>query len=178
VKGINGNPHRTEFVSVLHQMGANLSVDVVGSAVGEPLWNITAQTSCLSAVETSARQSPALMDEFPILAVAAALADGESVFRGLAELRVKESDRLQKIAELLRLFGINVEEGADYLRIFGQTAASSKEMVVYDPAFDHRMAMSALILARSLDRPICVKNSVCIDTSFPTFLKDFNNSAV
>ncbi len=178
IKGINGNPHRTEFVKVLQQMGGDINIECVGHAVGEPLWNVTVYASPLMAVRTAAYQSPALMDEFPILAVAAALAEGETVFEGLSELRVKESDRLHKIVELLTLFGSVVEAGGDYLRIVGKTIATSGDVIHYDPAFDHRMAMSALILARAVNRPIIVKNMECISTSFPTFLDDFNSSVV
>ena len=176
IKGINGNPHRTEFIKVLQQMGGQINIECIGHAVGEPLWNLTVHASPLMAVHTAAYQSPALMDEFPILAVAAALAEGETVFEGLSELRVKESDRLHKIAELLQLFGSVVEEGNDYLRIVGKTSVTSGDVIHYDPAFDHRMAMSALILARAVNRPIIVKNMECISTSFPTFLDDFNSS--
>ncbi len=178
IKGINGNSYRTEFVKVLQQMGGQIIVECVGQSVGEPLWNLTVHASPLMAVRTAAHQSPALMDEFPILAVAAALADGETIFEGLSELRVKESDRLHKIEELLRLFGCAVEAGDDYLRIIGKTIVTSGDPIHYDPALDHRMAMSALILARAVNRAIVIENVDCIATSFPTFLVDFNSSVM
>jgi 3-phosphoshikimate 1-carboxyvinyltransferase len=173
VEGINGNPLRCEFINVLQQMGADIRVETTGQTVGEPVLSVHVRSGALNAAHTKPAQSAALMDEYPILSVAAALAEGTSVFEGVGELRVKESDRLAKIVELLNLFGVEAQIHADTLTVKGGTAAKSVEAVTFDPAYDHRMAMCALILARALKRSLYLKDADCITTSFPTFLIDF-----
>lgn len=178
LNNINGNPQRIEFLNVLKNMGAPITYDTIGMACGEPLINISIKaTSLLNPIITNSELSASLMDEYPILAVAAAFADGVSVFNGIKELSVKESNRIQKIKELLNCFGIHVAITDDLIVIKGnpnlldsEHQASLPSDIYYDTAYDHRMAMCAVILGRILKKKIYYSNPDCIATSFPNFM--------
>ncbi|MGH6619906.1 MAG: 3-phosphoshikimate 1-carboxyvinyltransferase, partial [Alphaproteobacteria bacterium] len=125
----------------------------------------------LKAVEVPAERAPSMIDEYPILAVAAAAATGKTVMRGLAELRVKESDRLAAIADGLAACGVEVEAGEDYLVVGGRggrPAGGNARAVASH--YDHRIAMSFLVLGTAAEKPVLVDDGRAIATSFPDFL--------
>ncbi|MDX1580799.1 MAG: 3-phosphoshikimate 1-carboxyvinyltransferase, partial [Alphaproteobacteria bacterium] len=119
VKGVGLNPLRTGLFTTLKEMGARLSIENERDEAGEPVGDITVQAGALAGVDVPPERAPSMIDEYPILAVAAAFAEGTTTLRGLAELRVKESDRLSAIAKGLRANGVGVEELEDGLIITG-----------------------------------------------------------
>lgn len=169
IQNINANPYRIEFLKVLQAMGARIQLTCKGKAMNEPLIDIEVKNARLTSIITSASQASSLIDEYPILSVAAAFAQGCSEFHGISELKHKESDRLLKITQLLQAFGVNVKIREDTLMIEGLTFHDTKEPVYFDTAFDHRIAMSAIILAKALKRPLYYSDGESIDTSFPSF---------
>jgi 3-phosphoshikimate 1-carboxyvinyltransferase len=175
IKNILYNPYRAHFVNVLLKMGAKIRVFNERSQCGEPIADIEVfYTADLTGIETEAYEAPLLIDEFPILSVAAAMATGISQFKGLRELRFKESDRLTKIEEMLGVFGIQSKIVNDDLIVYGQTFQQNNTTQIYFNAeHDHRMAMSALILGRALKTDINVKGIETINSSFPGFLAQF-----
>ena len=165
------NPTRTGFLKVLKRMSMALStVSDPHQQFVEPIMQlkITGGTR-LKPTDIEASEVPTLVDEIPILAVAAAFADGPSVFHGLEELRVKESDRLSKTAELLRLAGAEVSVQGDSLKIAGRL----REVLpfTYDSVGDHRLAMAAAVMARQSKKPCCILDSECVGVSFPDFYR-------
>ncbi len=170
--GVCLNPSRTGLFSALEQMGANISIDNQRVEGGEQVGDLVAQTSQLKGITVVPETVPSMVDEFPILAVAAANASGLSRFCGLAELRVKESDRLAAIhAGLLRI-GVKSHIEGDDLIIEGAGhggvpgGAASAPVVTH---FDHRIAMSFLIAGLASQQPIRVDDTRAIATSFPNF---------
>lgn len=163
------NPTRTGFLRILERMSSGIETfPEADSRFVEPVMRIRVHGGQeLKPADIAAREVPTLVDEIPILAVAAAFAKGPSRFSGLEELRVKESDRLSKTAELLRLAGAKVSVEGDDLLIGG----SLKEVkaFTFDSVGDHRLAMAAAILARFGEKPSCILNSECVGVSFPDF---------
>ncbi len=178
IKNVNGNLFRLKYIDVLQKMGGNITVSKVGTTLGEDLVDIQIESSVLKGIETDSDMASSLMDEYPILSVAAFFASGTTVFRGLKELRVKESDRLTKIKELLNLFGGQCQIKNDDLVIEGTKDILLKEDVTttvkFDAVHDHRLSMSALILATALQQEICLTDAEYINTSFPSFLEQFS----
>ncbi len=138
VEGVGLNPTRTGLLTVLQAMGADLAWEVLEGEGGEPLGLLRARYSPLKGVRVDPGLIPLMVDEIPILAVAAAFAEGETYIPNLGELRVKESDRVRAIAHNLRALGVEVEEGPDWLRILGGGARSG----AVEPFGDHRIAMA------------------------------------
>lgn len=170
INNINGNPYRTEYIKVLNDMGAKIKITTKNTdIIGEPMWDIEVAFSKLSCTVTEPHQSAALMDEFPILSIAALMADGVTHFKGVHELSIKESNRIDKISQLLKAVGARIECSNDDIIVYGKTYELSTDPIFYDTAYDHRMAMCAIILAKVLNRPLHYNYSDCIDTSFPTF---------
>ncbi len=172
LKGVGTNPLRTGLYRSLEEMGAEISFDAVEQAGGEPAADISVRAGPLKGVEVPADRAPAMIDEYPILAVAAACAEGRTVFNGIGELRVKESDRLAAIADGLSQCGVEVEAGDDTLVIHG-TGAPPAGPPDGAPAIetrrDHRIAMAFLVLGMVTDRPVSVDDGATIETSFPGF---------
>jgi len=167
VLGVGLNPLRAGLLEVLREMGADLTVANRRDEGGEPVGDITARHSALTGIDVPPDRAPSMIDEYPILAVAAAFACGTTRMRGLGELRVKESDRLTATAALLATAGARVEIENDDLVVHGDhrvpggcTAAT---------LMDHRLAMSALMLGLAADAPVAVDDAAFIDTSFPGF---------
>jgi 3-phosphoshikimate 1-carboxyvinyltransferase len=150
-------------------MGADLAITAPRTEGGEPTGDITARTSLLRAVDVPPDRAPSMIDEYPILAVACAHATGTSRLRGLAELRVKESDRLTATAALLHANGVRVDIDQDDLIIHG-TGGPPLGGGHVATHMDHRLAMSALILGATTATPVTVDETTFIDTSFPGFL--------
>ncbi len=163
------NPTRTGFMKVLNRMSQGLSfVSSKSQDFVEPIGLLTVQGGLgLKGTTIEEHEVPSLVDEIPILAVAAAFAQGPSLFCGLAELRVKESDRLILTAALLKAAGAHYEIRGDDLWIAGGLAEVTA--FEFDPEGDHRLAMSAAILARRCKKPSCILDSECVRVSFPNF---------
>lgn len=168
VRGVGLNPTRSGALRVLESMGADLSIADRGSASGEPIGDVHVKPAMLEGCVVREADIPSLIDEIPILAVAASQAEGETVFEGVGELRAKESDRLSAIAEGLTRLGGEAEALGDRLVIRGPSKLRGSEV---DPLGDHRMAMSYAIAGLVSDATIKVRNWSCVQTSFPTFLE-------
>jgi 3-phosphoshikimate 1-carboxyvinyltransferase len=166
VEGVGLNPLRTGLFATLTEMGADLRVENERTEGGEPVGDLVAAYSSLRAVDVPARRAPSMIDEYPILAVAAACAQGTTRLAGLGELRVKESDRLTATAELLAANGVRVEIVGDDLIVTGGAPAGGATVAT---RMDHRLAMSALVLGLAAEAPVAVDDAGFIDTSFPGF---------
>ncbi len=168
IEGVGLNPLRTGLFATLREMGAALEVEAERQAGGEPAGDLMVTASALRAVDVPPERAPSMIDEFPILAVAAACALGTTRMRGLGELRVKESDRLAATAELLAVNGVKVEIDGDDLLIHG-TGGRPPGGGLVPTHMDHRLAMSALVLGLAAAEPVRVDDAGFVDTSFPGF---------
>lgn len=163
------NPHRDGLWVCLRDMGADIDTVNLRDAAGEQVADFIVRASTLSPIEVPAERAPSMIDEYPILAIAAACAKGTSVFNGLAELRVKESDRLAAIADGLAACGVDVEAGDDSLTIHGKGQVPGGGEV--KTCLDHRIAMSFLILGLVAEQPVMIDDAEMIATSFPDFFE-------
>jgi 3-phosphoshikimate 1-carboxyvinyltransferase len=161
------NPLRTGLIITLREMGASITEEEVREDGGEAMAGFRVRHSPLRGIEVPPHRAPAMIDEYPVLAVAAAFAEGTTVMRGLHELRVKESDRLAATADMLRANGVDVEISGDDLAVHGRGHAPGGGLVATH--MDHRIAMSALVLGLAADRPVKVDDVAFIATSFPGF---------
>jgi 3-phosphoshikimate 1-carboxyvinyltransferase len=161
------NPLRTGLIATLRQMGAVIVEEELRHDGGEAMAGYRVRHGTLRGVEVPPERAPAMIDEYPILAVAAAFADGTTVMRGLKELRVKESDRLAATADMLRVNGIAYEISGDDLAVHGRGRPSGGGLVATH--MDHRIAMAALVLGLAADQPVSVDDAGLIATSFPGF---------
>jgi len=160
------NPTRTGILDVLVPMGGRVSVINLEMMNGELIGDLHIETSKVAGGEIPASAVPGLIDELPVLAVLGTQTEQGITFRGAAELRVKESDRLAAVAENLKRMGAEVEEFADGLRVAGQQALRGAEI---DPHDDHRIAMAFAVAGLVAQGDTQIKNSSCIDISFPDF---------
>lgn len=165
VRNVGLNPTRTGFLDVLQEMGADIDV-VVESDFGEPQGRIIVRGRTLQGVIIGGSIIPRLIDELPVLAVTAALAQGTTVIKDAGELKVKETNRIRVLAEELGKLGVQVTEQPDGLIISGPTKWRS---AVVDSHGDHRLAMALLACSAVVDEDIHVINTECIDVSFPGF---------
>jgi len=170
IRHVGLNPTRTGLLDVLQNMGADIIVSKQGEKSGEPFGDVTVKYSQLTGISTNASQAPLMIDEFPILFVAAASAKGVSTFHGLAELRLKESDRLGVMAQGLRACGVEVVESEDGLEIHGREGEIPGGAEIESPQ-DHRIALAFSILGLVTKHPITIKGSESISTSFPGFAR-------
>ncbi len=161
------NPLRAGLIATLREMGADIAEEETRRDGGEAMASLRVRHSALRGVEVPPQRAPAMIDEYPILAVAAAFAEGTTVMRGLKELRVKESDRLAATADMLRRNGIDVEISGDDLAVRGRGHAQGGGLVATH--MDHRIAMAALVLGLAADKPVRVDDAAFIATSFPGF---------
>ncbi|KGQ21118.1 3-phosphoshikimate 1-carboxyvinyltransferase [Thermus filiformis] len=168
VEGVGLNPTRTGLLEVLKAMGAELEWEVLEGEEGEPVGTITARSSALKGVEVDEGLIPLMVDEVPVLAAAAAWAEGETFIPGLSELRVKESDRVRAIAHNLRALGVEVEEGPDWLRIKGGVRPGATPVV--EPFHDHRIAMAFAVAGLPLG--VRVREAEWATISYPGFFED------
>jgi 3-phosphoshikimate 1-carboxyvinyltransferase len=168
LKGISWNPLRNQVFTVLQQMGGKIHVTNPRIVCGEPVADIEVFSSTLYGIETLSSQAPQLIDEFPILSIAAACAQGESIFRGLGELRFKESDRLHAIHYNLSQCGYVVRIQGDDLYILGQSNRPKHNLKI-DTFGDHRIAMSFEIFGLLHPGRMKIDSKEMIQTSFPSF---------
>ena len=162
------HPLRTGLITTLREMGADIEILNVRGDVGEEMADFRVRTTALRGVDVPAERAPSMIDEYPILAVAAAFAEGTTRMRGLKELRVKESDRLAAVADGLRCNGVTVEIEGDDLIVHGMGRAAGGGLVATH--MDHRIAMSFLVMGLASEQPVGVDDTSFIATSFPTFL--------
>lgn len=171
--GVGINPRRAGLIETLREMGADIDCRDVREVAGEPVADLHVRAGSLSGIEVPASRAPSMIDEYPILAVAAAVAKGRTVMRGLGELRVKESDRLAATARGLAACGVEVEETPDSLTVHGVGGrVPGGGMIETD--LDHRIAMSFLVLGLAAEKPVTVDDAAPIDTSFPGFVALMN----
>jgi len=171
--GVGMNPRRSGLFETLIEMGADIDRRNECIEAGEPVADLRIRGGRLRGVEVPPERAPRMIDEYPILAVAAAIAKGDTVMRGVKELRVKESDRLAAMAQGLSACGVSVEEGDDYLIVHGKgSQAPGGGAVATD--LDHRIAMSFLVLGAASEKPVRVDDAGPIDTSFPGFVDLMN----
>ncbi|MGJ4888212.1 3-phosphoshikimate 1-carboxyvinyltransferase [Bradyrhizobium sp. HKCCYLRH3099] len=162
------NPLRTGLFTTLREMGASIEEDDVRGDAGEPMARLRVRASKLKGVEVPPERAPSMIDEYLVLAVAAAYAEGTTIMRGLHELRVKESDRLEATAAMLRVNGVKVEITGDDLIVEGRGHVPGGGLVATH--MDHRIAMSALVMGLASDKPVTVDDTAFIATSFPDFI--------
>jgi len=165
---IGMNPHRTGLLTTLREMGAAIEIANEREQAGEPIADITARASTLRGVAVPAERAPSMIDEYPVLAMAAACAEGATTMHGVGELRVKESDRLAALAEGLTACGVPVEAGEDRLTVHGRGGPVPGGATVATQ-MDHRIAMSFLVLGLASREGIAVDDAGAIATSFPGF---------
>ena len=171
--GVGMNPRRTGLFETLIEMGADIDRRNECIEAGEPVADLRIRGGRLRGVEVPPERAPRMIDEYPILAVAAAIAKGDTVMRGVKELRVKERDRLAAVTQGLSACGVSVEEGDDYLIVHGKGwQAPGGGAVATD--LDHRIAMSFLVLGAASEKPVRVDDAGPIDTSFPGFVDLMN----
>jgi 3-phosphoshikimate 1-carboxyvinyltransferase len=170
--GVGMNPSRIGILSVLRDMGARIEIKNAREESGEPIADLIVLPSKLSGVILDGSIIPNIIDEIPILSIAAAFAEGNTIIRDAAELRVKESDRLSAISNGLAKLGIIHENFDDGIKIQGSPGLLDiPRPVQIDSSHDHRIAMSFLIAGLNCNQPITVLECDNIFTSFPTFLE-------
>jgi 3-phosphoshikimate 1-carboxyvinyltransferase len=162
------NPLRTGLFTTLREMGASIEESEVRGDAGEPMAQLRVRASKLRGVEVPPERAPSMIDEYLVLAVAASFAEGTTIMRGLQELRVKESDRLEATADMLRVNGVKVTVFGDDLIVEGHGHVPGGGTVATH--MDHRIAMSALVMGCASDQPVTVDDTAFIATSFPDFI--------
>ncbi len=168
VEGVMTNPLRAGLLATLREMGASIEILATRDEGGEEVTDLRVKAGALKGVEVPAERAPTMIDEYPILAVAAAFAQGTTRMKGLKELRVKESDRLSATAEMLRVNGVEVEIDGDDLIVQGRGRVPGGGLVATH--MDHRMAMSALVMGLASEQPVGADDTAFIATSFPSFV--------
>ncbi len=173
VKGVGVNPLRAGLIDTLREMGADIVLANAREEGGEPVADITCAQVPLKGVEVPPERAPSMIDEYPILAVAAACARGRTRMNGLKELRVKESDRLAAMARGLAACGVKVEEGEDWLAVEGTgTPPGGQSRIAVN--LDHRIAMAFLVLGMASRDGVAIDDARPIETSFPGFVALMN----
>ena len=168
-RNVGMNPTRTGLLNVLRQMGATIGITNLREVSGEPVADICCRGKAeLRAVNVTGEMVPSLIDEFPILCVAAALAEGTTVIRGAEELRVKESDRISAIATELRKMGVQIEEYPDGMSIEGNESFRGAEVESHG---DHRIAMAMTVAALNAQGKTVINGVSAVDISFPGFFE-------
>jgi 3-phosphoshikimate 1-carboxyvinyltransferase len=162
------NPLRTGLITTLKEMGADIDTLDLRDDLGEAMASFRVRGSMLRGVEVPAARAPSMIDEYPVLAVAASFAEGTTVMRGLKELRVKESDRLAAIADGLKANGVAVEIDGDDLIVHGTGRAPGGGTVATH--MDHRIAMAFLVMGLASDKPVAIDDGSFIATSFPGYV--------
>ena len=165
IKDVGLNPTRTAILKVLSRMGAHMS-EIEHQSEGEPIGNIEIHGAALTGTTILEEEVPNLIDEIPVIAVAAALAQGKTVIRNARELRVKETDRITTVVEGLRAMGADIEEFEDGMEIHGGARLHG---AVINSFGDHRIAMAFAIAGLFADGKTVIENTECVNTSYPGF---------
>ena len=171
IRDVGVNPGRTGLIDVLREMGGHITLSNFRQAGGEPVANITAESSRLNGISVGGELIPRLVDEVPLLALAATLSEGTTTIRGAAELRLKESDRLATVARELTQIGGKVEELPDGLTIHGTKSLVGGETATHG---DHRLAMMSCVAGLVSDDPVYIEEPDIVDVSYPGFWDDIH----
>ena len=166
VENVLINPTRAGFYTCLQEMGADIAFENQTESSGEPIANIRARSSRLRAIDVPPERAPSMIDEYPCLAVLAAHAEGETKMSGLAELRVKESDRLAAMDQGLRACGVVSKIDGDTLIVSGDGVKGGADVATH---MDHRIAMAFLVLGLGAEQAVTIDDATIIATSFPGF---------
>lgn len=170
VTNVGINPTRTGIINVLKDMGADITLENVHTSAGETVADITVRSSSLKGTTVGGDIIPRLIDELPIIAVAAVFADGQTVIKDAQELKVKETNRIRAIVDEFNKCGIDITETDDGMIINGGKSIHGADFKTYG---DHRMAMSLTVLAQLADGESTLDDSDCACVSYPTFFDDF-----
>lgn len=170
VTNVGINPTRTGIIDVLKDMGADITLENVHTSAGETVADITVRSSSLKGTTVGGDIIPRLIDELPIIAVAAVFADGQTVIKDAQELKVKETNRIRAIVDEFNKCGIDITETNDGMIINGGKSIHGADFKTYG---DHRMAMSLTVLAQLADGESTLDDSDCACVSYPTFFDDF-----
>ncbi len=170
IKNVGLNPTRTAILKVLSRMGAHMK-EIVHHSGGEPIGNIEIQGASLTATTILEDEVPNLIDEIPVIAVAAALATGRTIIRNAKELRVKETDRIATVVQGLRAMGTEVDEFDDGMEI---TGGKPLKAATIDSCGDHRIAMAFAIAGLFAKGETVIRNTECVNTSYPGFAHHLN----
>ena len=174
IKNVLLNPTRTGILDVLKKMKAKIKIKNKKAICGELVGDIEAKSSNLKAAEVPEKMAPRLIDEYPILFIAACFAKGTSQFKGIEELRVKESDRIQSMELGLKPLGVKISSTKNSVKITGTNSFKLNKKIKIDAKGDHRIAMSFYILSQVLNKPFKIKDFNYVKTSFPSFTKTIN----
>jgi 3-phosphoshikimate 1-carboxyvinyltransferase len=166
--GVMTNPLRTGLITTLREMGADIEALELRGDLGEEMADFRVRASALRGVDVPAARAPSMIDEYPVLAVAASFAEGTTIMRGLKELRVKESDRLAAVADGLKANGVEFEIDGDDLIVHGKGRALGGGTVATH--MDHRIAMAFLVMGFASDKPVGIDDASFIATSFPGYV--------
>jgi 3-phosphoshikimate 1-carboxyvinyltransferase len=166
IENIMLNPTRTGLIDTLIEMGGDITIENRRLAGGEEVGDLHVKASKLKGITVPAARAPSMIDEYPVLSVAASFAEGVTRMEGLEELRVKESDRLAAVEAGLQANGVSTRSGRDWLEVDGGTAPGGGKVTTH---MDHRIAMSFLIMGLASSNETTVDDSRFIATSFPDF---------
>ncbi len=170
IKNVGLNPTRTGIIDVMKAMGADISVFNERTEGGEPTADMTVRTSSLHGTEIGGALIPRLIDELPVIAVAAVFANGKTVIRDAQELKVKETNRIRAVVDEFKKAGVDITETDDGMIIKGGRTIHGADFATYG---DHRMAMSLAILAQLAEGGSTLDDASCVDVSYPGFFDDF-----
>lgn len=170
VTNVGINPTRTGIIDVLKDMGADITLENVHTSAGETVADITVRSSSLKGTTVGGDIIPRLIDELPIIAVAAVFANGQTVIKDAQELKVKETNRIRAVVDEFNKCGIDITETDDGMIINGGKSIHGADFKTYG---DHRMAMSLTVLAQLADGESTLDDSDCACVSYPTFFDDF-----
>ncbi|MGX9575851.1 3-phosphoshikimate 1-carboxyvinyltransferase [Mesorhizobium sp. f-mel] len=176
IENVLMNPTRTGLLLTLQEMGARIDIVDPRNEGGEDVADLRVRYSELKGVTVPPERAPTMIDEYPVLAVAASFAEGETLMQGLEELRVKESDRLSAVAEGLKLNGVDCTEGEASLAVRGKPGGKglgrhpNGHNTVVQTHLDHRIAMSFLVMGLATEKPVTIDDQAMIATSFPEFM--------
>jgi 3-phosphoshikimate 1-carboxyvinyltransferase len=174
IKNVLLNPTRTGILDVLKKMKAKIKIKNKKTICGEVVGDIEAKSSNLKATVVSEKMAPRLIDEYPILFIAACFAKGTSNFKGIEELRIKESDRIKSMEDGLKPLGVKISSTKSSVKITGTNSFKLNKQIKIDAKGDHRIAMSFYVLSQVLNKSFKIKDFNYVKTSFPSFTKTIN----
>jgi 3-phosphoshikimate 1-carboxyvinyltransferase len=174
IKNVLLNPTRTGILDVLKKMKAKIKIKNKKTVCGEIVGDIEAKSSNLKATTVPEKMAPRLIDEYPVLFIAACFAKGTSNFKGIEELRIKESDRIKSMEDGLKPLGVKVSSTKSSVKITGTNSFKLNKKIKIDAKGDHRIAMSFYVLSQVLNKSFKIKDFNYVKTSFPSFTKTIN----
>ena len=175
IKNVLLNPTRTGILDVFKKMNAKIKIKNKKIICGEIVGDLEVQSSNLKATTVTEKMAPRLIDEYPILFIAACFAKGTSNFKGIEELRVKESDRIKSMEDGLKPLGVKITSTKSSVKITGVKSFKLNKKIKIDAKGDHRIAMSFYVLSQVLNKSFKIKDFNYVKTSFPSFTKTINN---